>query len=165
MAIVDSLLPEFEREMATTRALLARVPDDRFDWKPHAKSMSMGALASHITEMASWGEVIARPEFEVTSAPSTPQAASSAELLTAFDRNVSATTSQLAGRTDAELLAAWKVTRDGETMFTMPKVTMLRSILLNHLIHHRGQLTVYLRLNDVPLPPIYGPTADSATSP
>jgi uncharacterized damage-inducible protein DinB len=161
MAIVDSLLPEFEREMATTRTLLARVPNDKFDWKPHVKSMSMGALASHITEMASWGEVITKPEFEVGAAPATPQAASSEELLSAFDRNVAATKSHLTGKTDAELLALWKVTRDGETMFTMPKATMLRSILLNHLIHHRGQLSVYLRLNDVPLPPIYGPTADS----
>jgi uncharacterized damage-inducible protein DinB len=148
--------------MATTRALLARVPDDKFEWKPHTKSMSLGALVSHIAEMASWGEVITRPEFEVGSAGVTPQAASRDQLLGTFDRNVSATRSHLTGKTDAELLAPWKVTRGGETMFTMPKATMLRSILLNHLIHHRGQLTVYLRLNDVPLPPIYGPTADEA---
>src|SRR5688572_24946980 len=117
MPIVDTLLPEFEREMATTRALLARVPSDKFDWKPHVKSTSMGALASHITEMASWGEVITKPEFEVGAAPATPQAASTEELLDAFDRNVSATKAHLTGKTDAELLASWKVTRDGETMF------------------------------------------------
>src|SRR5205823_6343532 len=123
----------FEREMTATRALLARVPDDRFDWKPHPRSMPLGALVSHIAEMASWGEVITRPEFEIGSAADTPQAGSRDQLLDTFDRNVSASRSHLSGKTDAELLAPWKVTRNGETMFTMPKATMLRSILLNHL--------------------------------
>jgi uncharacterized damage-inducible protein DinB len=164
MPIIDSLLPEYQREMATTRAVLARVPGDRLDWKPHQKSMSLGQLAAHIAEMADWSAVLLKPDYDASaaSAPSAP--ADTAVLLEVFDRHVASTTQHLTAKTDAELTAQWTVKRDGQVMFTTPRVMMLRSILLNHLIHHRGQITVYLRLNEVPLPPVYGPTADEKTA-
>jgi len=162
--IVDQLLPEYEREMALTRRLLERLPAARLSWSPHPRSMSLGALASHVVELADWQDVISRPAFDVSAASMPPPSASPAEALDRFDRHVAGTRRALDGRTDGELLDIWSVTRGDDTLLTMPKVTMLRAVLLNHLIHHRGQLTVYLRLNGVPLPSIYGPSADEGAS-
>ncbi len=160
MTISEGLLPEYGQEMATTRKLLERAPEDRFDWKPHPKSMAMGLLLGHITEMANWSAVLTLNQMDVETLQAPQPASSRAELLALFDANVAATRTALAGKTDPELMATWTLVRGRETMFTMPKVTVVRSILLNHLIHHRGQLSVYLRLNDVPVPSIYGPSAD-----
>ena len=161
MSLTDSLLPEFDHEMTTTRKLLERVPEDRLGWQPHAKSMSLGALATHLANLAAWGEItLTQSELDLTGmAPSAPLT-SRQELLAVFDRNTAATRAALTGKSDAELLAPWALKRDGKTMFSMPKVTVWRSFVLNHLIHHRGQLTVYLRMQDVLLPSIYGPSAD-----
>ena len=161
MPLVDTLLPEFDREMTTTRTVLERVPEDRFDWKPHVKSFSLGALATHVATLPTWGtETLARSEIDI-GGPQTPVPMSSrTELLAAFDRNAAAARAALAGKTDAELAAMWSLKRNGKTVFSMPKNAVLRAFVLSHLIHHRGQLTVYLRLLDVPVPSIYGPSAD-----
>jgi uncharacterized damage-inducible protein DinB len=161
MLLIDALLPEFDREMTLTRRLLERVPEDRFDWKPHPKSMSLGALSTHLAHLPVWAEVTARQTtFDLATQPPREAAASRQELLATFDRNVAQAREALVGRTDAELLAPWTLKSGSHTIFTMPKTSVLRSMVLNHLVHHRGQLSVYLRLHDVPVPSIYGPSAD-----
>ena len=161
MPMVDSLLPEFDREMTTTRKVLERVPEDRFDWKPHARSFSLGALAAHVANLPTWGtETLAREEIEIGDGQQPTAPPSKADLLATFDRNAAATRTALVGKSDAELLARWSLKRNGRVIFTMPKAAVLRSLVFSHLIHHRGQLTVYLRLLDVPVPSIYGPSAD-----
>ncbi len=161
MPIVDALLPEFDHEMTTTRKVLERVPEDKFDWKPHAKSFSLGALATHVAALPTWGaEALTRSEIDIAGSQSPTAPSSKAGLMATFDKNVATTRSALAGKTDAELLATWTLKRGGKAIFSMPKTNVLRSFVLNHLIHHRGQLTVYLRLLDLPVPSIYGPSAD-----
>ena len=162
--IAPSLLPEFDHEMGTTRRLLVRVPEAELTWKPHDKSMSMGQLAGHLANLASWGTIIlTSTAFDLATMPRdrTPELpASVAALLATFDGKVAAARAELAPKTDAELMAMWTLKQDGEQVFTMPRISAFRSFVLNHTIHHRGQLSVYLRLKDVPLPSIYGPTAD-----
>ncbi|MGE0446272.1 MAG: DinB family protein [Vicinamibacterales bacterium] len=161
MAIVDALLPEYDHETDTTRKLLDRVPDGNFAWKPHDKSMSLGELAGHVATLLNWGQTIVnQSDFDLAAPFARPPLDTRAELLAAFDTEREATRAALAGATDAQLMAPWSLKRGKDTMFTMPKVAVLRSFMLNHLIHHRGQLSVYLRLNNVPLPSIYGPSAD-----
>ena len=161
MAIVDALLPEFDRETTTTRKLLERVPDDKWDWKPHEKSMSLRQLASHLATLPSWGEMtMTQPEFDLGGDFKQPEMHNRADLVATFDKVVAATRQAMTGKSDAEMMAPWTLKRSGKTIFTMPKIAVMRSFVLNHLIHHRGQLSVYLRLNDVPLPSIYGPSAD-----
>ena len=161
MAIVDALLPEFDHEMTTTRKVLERVLEDRFDWKPHAKSFSLGALATHVATLPLWGEeTLNRSEIDLAGAQPVAALPSKAELIATFDKNVAAARSALTGKTDAELMAIWTLKRGGKAIFSMPKTAVLRSFVLSHLIHHRGQLSVYLRLLDVPVPSIYGPSAD-----
>lgn len=163
MAIVDALLPEFDHEMATTRKVLERVPEQRFDWKPHAKSMTLGGLATHVANIVYWGEVtLSQAEINLEGNPSTPPAPTRTELLAKFDKHVKATRAQLAGKSDAELMAPWSLKNGKQTFFTMPKAVVWRSFVMNHLVHHRAQLSVYLRMNDVPLPAMYGPSADEA---
>lgn len=161
MALVDSLLPEFDHEMTTTRKLLERVPEDRLSWKPHPKSFSLGELATHLTELAMWGEAtLQRSEVNLAEGGTRVPAASRAELLANFDKNVESTRKQLTGKTDAEFMAPWSLKRGDHTIFSMPKALVWRSFVLNHLIHHRGQLSVYLRMQDVAIPSMYGPSAD-----
>jgi len=162
MPMTDALLPEYDHEMGTTRKLLERAPDDRFGWKPHDKSMSLGRLATHIAELPDWvGVALDHDEFNMEPGAYTPKSASSREeLLAIFDKSVKNARANLASKTDAELLAPWTFKHAGQTLFTMPKAAMIRTWVLNHTVHHRGQLSVYLRLNDVPLPSIYGPSAD-----
>lgn len=161
MPLIDALLPEFDREMTTTRTLLARVPDDRLPWKPHPRSFSLGELAQHVATLPMWGSMtLTESETDISGDPRVAPAESRAALLDTFDRHVGITRAALIGKTDAELMAPWTLKKDGQTLFTMPKAAVWRSFVLNHLIHHRGQLSVYLRLHDVPLPPMYGPSAD-----
>ncbi|MBI2187213.1 MAG: DinB family protein [Acidobacteria bacterium] len=162
MPLVDALLPEFDHEMATTRTVLERVPEEQFAWKPHAKSFSLGALAAHVATLPMWAtETLTRSEIEVDPNQQPPSALPSRrDLLATFDRHVADARAALAGKTDAELMAMWSLKRAGRTLFTMPKAAVLRSFVLSHVVHHRGQLTVYLRLLDVPVPSIYGPSAD-----
>jgi uncharacterized damage-inducible protein DinB len=161
MAIAESILPEFDHEMATTRKLLERVPDGHFDWKPHGKSYSLGQLAQHVATIPWWGQVtLQQAEFDVAANAQLAPVADRAALLDLFDRHSAATRQALAGKTDAELMAPWALKTGSTTVFSMPKVTVWRSFVMNHLVHHRGQLSVYLRMQDVPLPAMYGPSAD-----
>lgn len=161
MAIVDALLPEFDHEMTITRKLLERVPEDKFDWKPHARSMSLGDLSTHLANLAIWGEMtLNRSDLDLAGTGRAEPAKSRKDLLAVFDGNVSKTRGILTGKSDSELMAPWSLKRAGHTIFTMPKAAVWRSFVMNHIVHHRGQLSVYLRLNDVPLPSIYGPSAD-----
>jgi uncharacterized damage-inducible protein DinB len=164
MAITDSLVPEFDHEMGTTRRLLERVPEAEFNWKPHSKSMSLGELSNHLSGLVGWtNDVLSATSFDVESAgesfkPSNP--ASREALLSEFDGAVSAARRALTATTDPELMVPWTLKAGAHEIFTLPRITAIRSFVMNHLIHHRGQLSVYLRLKDVPLPSIYGPTAD-----
>ena len=166
MAIAESILPEFDHETATTRMLLERVPADKAEWKPHAKSMSLGHLAMHIASLPHWASItLERTEFD-TNPPdgprvTTPAYESAAKLLHTYDANVSAARALLVRTTDAEFMVQWALKNGGKSMFSMPRVAVFRSFVLNHAVHHRGQLSVYLRLLDVPIPNIYGPTADT----
>ena len=166
MAISESILPEFDRETATTRTLLERVPEDKAEWKPHVKSMSLGQLAMHIANLPQWASIaLERTEFD-TNPPegarvTSPPFESASQLLQKYDANVRAARALLVRTTDAEFMVPWTLKNGGKTMFSMPRVAVLRSFALNHAVHHRGQLSVYLRLLDVPLPNIYGPTADT----
>ena len=166
MAITDALLPEYDHEMATTRRLLDRVPEARFSWKPHDRSMTLGQLAGHLANIPYWcsatlnATVLDLDTLGEEARPRTPE--SREALLAEFDRKVAAARARLAQTTDPEMLAPWTLKKGDEEFFTMPRIAAIRSFVMNHSIHHRGQLSVYLRLNDVPIPPIYGPTADEA---
>ena len=161
MPMVDALLPEFDHEMGTTRKLLERVPDDKLEWTPHPKSMPLGALARHVATIPMWGSVtLTQPGIDVGDAEGLPTARSRAELLALFDKHVSETRAALTAVSDAEMMAPWSLKHNGQTIFTQPKAGVWRGFVMSHLIHHRAQLSVYLRMNDVPLPPMYGPSAD-----
>jgi uncharacterized damage-inducible protein DinB len=166
MAIKDALLPEYDHEMATTRRVLERVPEQQFAWKPHDRSMTLGQLAGHLANLPFWAGPILKAEFfdladlGNDARPRVP--ASREALLKEFDAKVAATRQLIAGAGDPEMLARWTLKRGGEDMFSMPRIAALRSFVMNHSIHHRGQLSVYLRLQNVPLPAMYGPTADEA---
>jgi uncharacterized damage-inducible protein DinB len=165
MAIRDALLPEFDHEMGTTRRLLERVPDETLTWKPHARSMTLGRLATHLAELPGWARTVIRDDFfDIKPGEYTPTSLGArAEILALFDQNVSAARALIASMGDGEMMATWTLRSDGRDVFTLPKAAALRSFLMNHLIHHRGQLSVFLRLQDVPVPPIYGPSADERT--
>ena len=163
MSARDSLLPEFDHEMAVTRRLLERAPDDAFSWKPHERSMSLGGLATHLAQIPHWGSsILARDGYDLVKdhAGSAEPSATRAEALDAFDRHVGEARRALTDLSDAALAAPWSLKRNGQVLLTMPRTAALRRFLLNHVVHHRGQLSVYLRMQNVPLPPIYGPTAD-----
>jgi uncharacterized damage-inducible protein DinB len=163
MTIAELLKPEVAQELATTRRVLERVPDDKLAWKPHDKSFSMGALASHIANLLTWtGVTMDKTEFDLASVPPEEMnrtAASRAQLLEWFDANAAITQKAL-DKSDADYGVMWSLKQGSQTIFTMPRVACVRSFFLNHVIHHRGQLTVYLRLNDIPVPSVYGPSAD-----
>ena len=164
MALKDALLPEFDHEMATTRRLLERLPEAEFAWKPHDKSMALGKLAGHIANLPSWcTATLGTKVFDLDDLPPDlrpPLPASRAALLEEFDAKVGTARNQLAATTDGEFLAPWTLKKGGQEVFTLPRISAIRSFVMNHMIHHRGQLSVYLRLKNVPLPSIYGPTAD-----
>ncbi|HEX9304458.1 MAG TPA: DinB family protein [Thermoanaerobaculia bacterium] len=159
MTISEIFLREFDGEMETTRRVLERVPSERLEWSPHPKSMTMKALAGHVAELANWGVRLDGSSFEVGTRKK-PEFDSVGQLVAQFDENVAASRTAIARKSDEDLRERFTVTRGGTTDFQMSKASLLRRVFLNHLIHHRGQLSVYLRLNDVPLPPIYGPSAD-----
>jgi uncharacterized damage-inducible protein DinB len=164
MAIKDALLPEYDHEMGSTRRLLERVPEGDFGWKPHEKSYTLGQLAGHLANIPNWIPYTCDYAiFDVTSigdAARPKDPVSVAELLATFDANVKKGRSKIDEQTDASLMGMWTFKQGEYEIFTMPKVSVLRSFIMNHTIHHRGQLTVYLRLRNVPLPAIYGPSAD-----
>lgn len=163
MALADTLLPEFDQEIAATRRLLARAPEHDFDWRPHDKSFTLGGLCTHLAAIPHWGEqILGRDGYDlVTDAvPRHAAKASVVDVLATFDQHVAEVRAALIAAGDAGVTAPWSLRRDGTTLFTQPKLGAFRTFVLSHLIHHRGQLSVYLRLRNVPLPPVYGPTAD-----
>lgn len=162
MPLIDALLPEFDREMGLTRRVLDRVPDGKFDFKPHPTSRSLGQIAEHLTEMPYWTTAtmtqagidgMTKPDGYVTPA-------TRAALLALFDANLRNGRASLVGKTDGEFNAPWTLRAGGKEVFTMPKITVMRNFVLNHMIHHRGQLVVYLRMLEVKIPSIYGPSGD-----
>lgn len=163
MPRIDTFVAELEHEAAITRRLLERVPDDRLDFKPHEKSMTLARLSGHIAEMPLWGTMTLTADELDLSAPSDLEsfvAPGREELLARFDREVETFRGAARGRTDAELGEDWTLRQGERVLLAMPRAAVLRSWVLNHLVHHRGQLSVYLRLLDVPVPAIYGPSAD-----
>jgi uncharacterized damage-inducible protein DinB len=163
MSIADSLLPEFDQEMATTRRLLERVPSDKGAWKPHPKSFPLGHLAQLVSWMPGWITQTLR-STELDLAEGGGYSFETTEtLLRGFDQNVREARDALRTAKDADFSVPWSLKHGAKVLFTAPRGVVVRTHI-NHLIHHRGQLTVYLRLNDVPLPSIYGPTADEGWS-
>ena len=167
MNYAETILPEFDHEMANARKSLERVPDDKFDWKSHEKSMTLGALSSHVANIAGWtastfdgDELDVQPEG--AEPYSEPEAKSTKELLAMFDKNVASARAALEAATDESWQGKWSLKMTGKTFFTLPRTAVIRGFILSHLIHHRAQLGVYLRLLDIPVPAIYGPSADES---
>jgi uncharacterized damage-inducible protein DinB len=164
MDLRDALLAELDQEMAATRVVLERVPAAHLAWKPHEKSFSLGGLAAHLAELPHWGcRILDRESYDL--ADTAPRQVNDlsvdlAEILRRFEQSSSDVRRSLVDKTDGELRATWTLARAGVPIMKMPRLTALERFLVHHTIHHRGQMTVYLRLHDVPLPPIYGPTAD-----
>ena len=165
MAIRDALLPEFDQEMATTRKTLERVPEDKVNWKPHEKSMPMGRLAAHIAELPGWGSTsLTQDNFDFMppggSTFQPAQMTSRQQLLELFDQNAATARAAIAAASDEEFTKPWSLLKGGQKLFTMPKGAVLRMFAISHVIHHRAQLGVYLRLNNIAVPSTYGPSAD-----
>jgi uncharacterized damage-inducible protein DinB len=166
MTIAEMLLPEFDREAAATRKTLERVPDDRLEWRPHEKSATLGSLATHVANLLSWAaHTIEKDSIDIAPGGVPVRAEpvrSAAEAVEVFDRHAAAARAAIAGATDERLAATWTLFADGREIFSQPRAGVLRGMVMNHLIHHRAQLGVYLRLNDVPVPSVYGPSADES---
>ncbi len=159
MSISDTLLPEFDQEMAATRRVIERVPDDNPDWKPHPKSFSIAHLAQLLAWMPGWiGQTLTSTELDL-AAGSGYSTQGTETLLGMFDENVRAAREVIAAASDADYEVPWSLKMKGEVLFTLPRRAVVRQHI-SHLSHHRGQMTVYLRLLDVPVPSVYGPTAD-----
>jgi uncharacterized damage-inducible protein DinB len=165
MSIADLLLPELDQELAVTRRVLERIPDDRGEWKPHPKAFPMAHLAQLVTRLPGWlPMMLARTELDIQplDGPKFPDYSveTTATLLAEFDRNAAQAREALARATDADFEQPWTLKRAGQVVVTNSRYQMLRSMVLNHLVHHRAQLALYLRLADLPVPQMYGPTAD-----
>jgi uncharacterized damage-inducible protein DinB len=165
MTIAQGLLPEFDQEMANTRKVLACVPNDKLDYKPHEKSMRLDRLAGHVAELPTWAtHTITLDILDITPKPGENfkgyHAPSREDLLETFDKNVAEARKAIEGASDEHLKKIWKLIFQGKEVIAMPRAAILRFVVMNHLIHHRAQLGVYLRLNDVAIPGMYGPSAD-----
>jgi uncharacterized damage-inducible protein DinB len=165
MSIAQSILPEFDQELAGTRKTLERIPDNKLNWKAHPKSNTIGWVAGHLVEIVGWVKPTLAHDSWDYSPPgqepySTPPATSMREALGQFDQSVAAGRRAIESTSDEEFAKPWTLLYQGREIFTMPRITVMRSFILNHLIHHRAILTVYLRLNDIPVPAIYGPSGD-----
>lgn len=161
MSISASILPEFDQEMANLRKTLERVPDDKFDWKPHPKSNTMGWLANHLANLPSWAVLTMNEDvLNLTGDYKEPQGSNTAEVLKIFDKNMAEGRKVIEGASDERLMAMWKLLFNGKEVMSLPRIAVIRGMIMNHMIHHRAQLTVYFRLNDVPVPALYGPSAD-----
>lgn len=161
MSLSQALLAEFDQEMASTRRVLERIPMDKYDWQPHAKSFSLGKLATHVAQLPGWAVVTAQTsELDFAQPFEQPSPRTSEELLAFFDQNAAEARAAVASMSDEEFSKPWTLRSGEQVFFTSPKAAVLRSFVMNHIIHHRAQLTVYLRLNDIPVPGLYGPSAD-----
>ena len=160
MAIIDGMLQELEMEAQTTRRVLERVPDDKLAWRPHAKARTLGELALHVAQVP--GNVAQIATQSPVQAPqfSDPSPRRASELIPALDQSIAKAKSLLGGMDDQALMSTWRMMHGDRELLAIPRVAFLRSVLLNHWYHHRGQLTVYLKELDVPIPSVYGPSAD-----
>ncbi len=166
MPISQALLPEFDQEIASTRRTLDRITDEIWAYKPHEKSPILGWLACHIANLPTWVVIaIGTRSLDIATSPRTPKLTSKADLLYTFDANVATAREALESASDECLIGPWSLLNDGKEIMTMPRVALLRTFVMNHLIHHRAQLGLYLRLNDIPVPAIYGPSADENNMP
>jgi uncharacterized damage-inducible protein DinB len=167
MSISQSLLPEFDHEMANTRKVLERIPEDKLGWKAHEKSNTIGWVGAHLANIPGWTVMTLTSDSLDIAPPGgepyrTPPANSVKAILEQFDKNVAAGRAALVAAHDEEFYTSWSLLSGGAKVFTMPRIAVLRSFVMNHMIHHRAHLCVYLRLNDVPIPGLYGPSADEA---
>jgi len=161
MSIAQTLLPEFDYEMATTRKMLERFPDDKAEWRPHETCMTMGRLAGHVAELPGWVmPTVTQDKLELDPSYKPYAINSHEDALKKFDEAVKASRAALAGATDEMLMKPWSLIAGGKTVLTMPKVAVLRSFVMNHMIHHRGQLAAFYRVAGIPVPSIYGPSKD-----
>ena len=164
MALRDTLLPEYDAEMANTRKCLERLPDEKLGFKPHGKSWPMGSLASHLARIPTWAHyTLTMPELDLAAHQAPDQNTpftSTAALLSAFDRHVAEGRAAIASAGDDVMAQPWTLKMGSQVFFTLPKAAVLRTFVFSHLVHHRAQLTIYLRLNDIPVPGMYGPSAD-----
>jgi len=168
MRLNEIFLPEFDQSMATTRKFSDPVPDDKFAWKPHEKSMSLGALVAHLAEMPGWAVLPLKQDSLDRAPPAGPsfqptKTSSRGETLNLFDKNIATVRNAIASATDEELMKPWALLMGGQVIFTMPRIGVVRSMIMNHNVHHRAQLgVIYLRLNNVPVPATHGPSADES---
>ncbi len=165
MSLNQAMLGEYDQEMANTRKTLERIPEDKLEWAPHPKSMKLGSLAQHLAEMPSWiVETLNKDSLDIAPGGEyvqSPRLTSRDAMLALFDDNVDQGRKALnAAADDAHMMKPWSLQAGGQTLFTLPKAGVLRSFVMNHIIHHRAQLGVYLRLNNIPVPAMYGPSAD-----
>ncbi len=162
MSLLDPIISELQHEAATTRKLLERIPDEQFDWQPHQKSMSVQNLTNHIAQIYNWcGYIVNQDELDIATAQfERKMAGATQELLALFDENVANAVALLKQQDEQHVLKTWTFRNGAQILFALPRMAVIRTMVLNHGIHHRGQLSVYLRLLNIPLPPMYGPTAD-----
>jgi uncharacterized damage-inducible protein DinB len=164
MTYAETILPEFEQEAAKTRKVLERVPEDKLDWKPHPKSNTIGWNANHLADIPNWVEMtLTTTSLDIAPGGQqrlSPKLTTRREILDVFDRNVAAARKAFAAVKEADVQQPWSLLNDGKAFFTMPRATVIRSFVLNHMIHHRAILCVYLRLNDISVPGMFGPSGD-----
>jgi uncharacterized damage-inducible protein DinB len=161
MKLIDPLLLEFDRECASTRKCLERLPADTLSWKPHEKSMTLGQLAGHVATIPAWiGGTLLADGFDLAAGMDRPPVDTPEGILAAFEAASKQAKTAMAQLDDEKAMGEWTLSNKGQAIFAMPRIALVRTILLNHLYHHRGQLTVYMRLLDLPVPGIYGPSAD-----
>ncbi len=164
-AISQSLLPEFDMEMASTRRTLARVPDGRGDFRPHAKSMTLARLAGHLGELPAWALMtLGQDELDLAGGGSGATMTTRQAVLDRFDADLAKARAALAGISDGDMMTTWTLRSGDQVVLAMPRIAVFRGFVMNHMIHHRAQLGVYLRMNDVAVPSIYGPSADEGNS-
>jgi uncharacterized damage-inducible protein DinB len=165
MTYAEILLPEFDQEMANTRKVLERIPEDKLDWRAHPKSNTIGWNANHLADLVNWlAQALTRPSLDVAPVGGEPypfpKLTSRREILDLFDRNVAAARTAITAVRDEEMVQMWTLLRAGQPIFTMLRAAVVRRVVLNHHIHHRAHLCVYLRLNGIPVPGMYGPSGD-----
>ena len=163
MTMIEAFKAEFEQEAPVTKKMLELIPDSEWNWKPHEKSMTIGKLGTHIAEIPHWAaDIINRSEFDMIPAEHKPTVCNNhAEAVAMFEKNMKSAIQAMGIQSDAYMMEPWTFKNQGKPVFTMPRISTLRAMFLNHVIHHRGQLSVFLRLKNVPLPSVYGPTADT----
>jgi uncharacterized damage-inducible protein DinB len=167
MSIGRSMIPEFDMEMAGTRKVLERIPDDRLDWKIHAKSNTIGWVANHLADIPAWVDMtISHDCFDIEPVAGQPHKSPNEKttdaIVALFDKNVAQARTLLEGVEDATLFQPWQLLKQGKAILTMPRLAVIRTWVFNHTIHHRAHLCVYLRVNDIPVPGLYGPSADES---